>query len=121
MNNTSLGKRGEDIAEKFLQDRGFKILDRNFQNKFGEIDLVAVDEDTLVFVEVKTRYSDKFGKPEEAVTPRKVRKIIKAGQYYRNFKKDLDLPELERIDVVALGLKADGEIKRIELIENVTG
>ena len=119
MNNTSLGKRGEDIAEKFLQDRGFKILDRNFQNKFGEIDLVAVDEDTLVFVEVKTRYSDKFGKPEEAVTPRKVRKIIKAGQYYRNFKKDL--PELERIDVVALDLKTGGKIKRVELIENVTG
>lgn len=119
MNNKSLGKKGEDIAEKYLVDHGFEILDRNFQNRFGEIDIVATDKDTLVFVEVKTRLSEKFGTPEEAVTPSKISKIIKAGQYYRNLKNNL--PELERIDIVAITFNNYDDLKRIELIKNVTG
>lgn len=119
MSNISVGERGEKIAEKFLKEKGYKILEKNFQNRFGEIDLVARNGDTLVFVEVKTRYTERFGKPEESVTPAKIRKIIKAGQFYRNL--NSDLPDLERIDVVAIDLESSGEIKRLELIKNVTG
>ena len=119
MSKKSLGKKGEEMAEKYLVDQGFRILDRNFQNRYGEIDIVAKDKDTLVFVEVKTRHSERFGKPEEAVTPSKIKKIIKAGQYYRNLKNNL--PEGERIDVVAIVLNNDEGLKRIELIKNVTG
>lgn len=119
MSNISVGERGEKIAEEFLKNKGYKILEKNFQNKFGEIDLVAKDGDTMVFVEVKTRYSERFGKPEESVTPGKIRKIIKAGQFYRNSRNDL--PDLERIDVVAVDLELSGKIKRVELIKNVTG
>jgi len=119
MSKKSLGKKGEEIAEKYLVELGFEILDRNFQNRFGEIDIIAKDRDTLVFVEVKTRFSKKFGRPEEAVTHSKLKKIIKAGQYYRNLKSNL--PEGERIDVVAIVLNSMGDLKRIELIKNVTG
>jgi len=115
----SLGKSGEDIAEKYLLEHGFEILDRNFQNRYGEIDIIAKDKDTLVFVEVKTRLSEKFGLPEESVTPLKIKKIIKAGQYYRNLKNNL--PEGERIDVVAIILDNEGSLRRIKLIKNVTG
>lgn len=80
---------------------------------------MAKDSDTLVFVEVKTRYNEKFGRPEESVTSVKIRKIIKAGQFFRN--KSRNLPDLERIDVVAIELKSEGKIKRLELIKNVTG
>jgi len=115
----SLGKRGEDIAEKYLLEHGFEILDRNFQNRYGEIDIIAKDKDTLVFVEVKTRLSEKFGLPEEAVTPLKIKKITKSGQYYRNLKNNL--PEGDRIDVVAIVFNSMLTLERIELIKNVTG
>ena len=113
MSNLSVGKLGEKIAKKFLEGKGYKVLEKNFQTRFGEIDLVAKDGGTLVFVEVKTRYTEKFGRPEESVTPAKIRKIIKAGQFYRNT--NTNLPELERIDVVALELSSDGKIKRLDL------
>ena len=119
MSNLSVGKLGEKIAAEFLKKEGYKILEKNFQTRFGEIDLVAEDGDTLVFVEVKTRHTDKFGKPEESVTPVKIRKIIKAGQFFRNIGRNL--PDLERIDVVAIELESNGKIKRLELIKNVTG
>ena len=118
MSKISLGRKGENIAEKYLVDQGYKILDRNFQNRFGEIDIVAEDKDTLVFVEVKTRFSEKFGRAEEAVTAGKIKKIIKAGQFYRILNKDL--PESERIDVVAIDFDND-KLERVELIKNVIG
>jgi len=119
MTKTSLGKKGEEIAEKFLIDRGFKILEKNFRARFGEIDIIANYKDTLVLVEVKTRHSANFGLPEEAVTYRKIKTIAKVGEYYRAFKENL--PDSERIDVVAVDFEEDGKLKRVELIENVTG
>lgn len=119
MTKISLGKKGEEIAQKFLEDHGFKIIDKNFRSRVGEIDLIAEDKDTLVFVEVKTRFSSEFGAPEEAVTPYKVKNISKVGDYYRNIR--TNLPELSRIDVVAIEFEPDGKLNRVELIKNVTG
>ena len=65
----NLGKRGEDIAARFLLEKGLALIARNFRDKFGEIDIIAKDRETLVFVEVKTRRSHRFGLPQEAVTP----------------------------------------------------
>jgi len=99
-NRKQFGNLGEDYAVKLLENKGYKIIDRNFRTKFGEIDIVAQDGDVLVFVEVKTRHSRKYGKPEEAVTPRKIFRIKKAGEYYLLIHKNM--PKKLRIDVVAI-------------------
>lgn len=91
---------------------------------FGEVDIIALDpsagsgQDTLVFIEVKTRWSKSFGPPEEAITPWKIRRIIKAGQYYKLFHPES--PEALRIDVVAIDLSPTGEVGEIKIIKNIT-
>lgn len=98
---TSLqGKLAEDYAVKLLSDQGYKIIDRNFHSKFGEIDIIALKSDYLAFIEVKARWSLKFGKPEEAVTSSKLWKIGRTGEYYSILHPDL--PKKLRIEVVAL-------------------
>jgi putative endonuclease len=66
-----LGSKGEDLAVRFLEKKGYRILSRNFRTPVGEIDVIAEDRNTLVFIEVKTRTDDSFGHPFEAVTFRK--------------------------------------------------
>ena len=111
-----LGLVGERIAVKLLQQKGYRILKKNFQSKLGEIDIVALDGDTLVFIEVKTRWTKEYGPPEEAVTPRKIRSIIKTGQYFKLLHPKL--PEALRIDVVTVDFtKNKGDVR---LIKNVT-
>src|SRR5258708_35636991 len=78
-----LGKLGEDIACELLRKSGYKILERNFSTKVGEIDIVAVENNELVLVEVKTRFPGQFSLPEEAVTPFKIHHIARAGEYYQ--------------------------------------
>ena len=79
----SLGRYGEDLACKYLQAKGYKILKRNFScRRFGEIDIVASKAGVLSFIEVKTRASLRYGMPAEAVTLAKQRKIYRVAQYY---------------------------------------
>ncbi len=95
-----LGNSGEELAEKFLVEKGYQILDRQFLTRLGEIDLVAKDGDEVVFVEVKMRRNSKFGFPEESVTPTKLRKIGMTAELYlrtRNL-----LTSQYRIDVVSI-------------------
>lgn len=99
----NLGKSGEDLAAKALQKKGLKIIIRNFRNKFGEIDIIARDREYLVFVEVKTRCSDRFGLPEEAVTAAKQQQIIRVASSYLSQHKLLNVPV--RFDVVAITIK----------------
>jgi putative endonuclease len=70
-----LGALGEEIAVEHLQDLGLRILQRNWRCRYGELDVIAADRQTLVFVEVKTRSGDGFGGLEHAVTPQKVRRL----------------------------------------------
>lgn len=78
-----LGIYGEDLACKYLQAKGYVILERNFRcRRFGEIDIVASKAGVLSFIEVKTRRSSRYGKPAEAVTLAKQRKIYRVAQYY---------------------------------------
>ncbi len=107
-----LGKEGEDHAAKFLTRRGYKILERNYQTRSGEIDLVALHQGYVVFVEVKTRTSDAYGAPEMAVNPRKQQRMIKAALGYIKYKKLHQVPC--RFDVVAIS----GAGQDVELIEN---
>lgn len=110
---------GEEKACKFLQKEGYRIIERNFRIGYGEIDIIAVNKDCLVFVEVKTRTSDKFGSPLEAITPWKLKSLIKTAQLYK--KLNPKLPDSLRIDAVSVKLVNGQEIEDIEHIENITG
>jgi putative endonuclease len=104
----ALGRRGEDAAGKFLKSKGMKILDRNFRTDMGEIDIVAMDGDTVVFVEVKTRTNADKWVPEDAVDERKLRKIESSGRIFlKYFKKPY---RTWRIDIVAIE-NSDGELR----------
>lgn len=98
--HTQLGQEGESIAVGFLKKNGYTILEQNYHNKLGEIDIVAKDRDTLVFVEVKTRRSDQYGHPKWAVTPRKQRKISMVALYY--LKENRQRNRKARFDVVTV-------------------
>ncbi len=103
MSNTGFGNLGEKIAQKLLIKNGYQIVTNNFRSKFGEIDIVATHKDTLVFVEVKTRTSKAYGKAAEAVTPAKLSKIKKTGEYFSLL--NPDMPKKLRIDVVAIDME----------------
>ncbi len=112
--NTSFGHNAEEIACHILADKGYKIIDRNFRSRFGEIDIVATHEDCLKFIEVKARTSLVFGSPEEAVTKSKLDKIIKTAEYYSLLHKGLS--KKLRIEVVALEF-GDGQLTRSKIIK----
>lgn len=93
------GQRSEERAAEFLARRGLAILERNYRVRFGEIDLIAREDETLVFVEVRMRSDDRFGGALESITLRKQRRITAAaGMYLRQFPR----PPRCRFDVVAL-------------------
>jgi len=114
---------GEEAACKFLKNLGYKILERNFRKGYGEIDIVALDPSAgsgqvLVFAEVKTRTSNRFGTPVEQITSWKLRTLVKTAQFYKMTHKNL--PDSLRID--AVGILLDGDtVKNIEHIKNISG
>lgn len=108
------GKLGEDFAAKLLIKRGYKIIERNFRTRLGEIDIIATEKDTLVLVEVKTRWSKKFGLPEEAVTPRKLNKIKKVAELYSLTHPTL--PKKMRVEVVAIEV-IEGKVTSAKIIK----
>ncbi|GHS94625.1 UPF0102 protein [Planctomycetales bacterium] len=95
-----VGKTGEDLAADALARRGYRLVERNYRGRGGEIDLVARENDEWVFVEVKTRTNQKFGRPEEAVGARKKRGLRKAAAAYCAQHKIRDA--VVRCDVVAI-------------------
>jgi putative endonuclease len=108
-----VGREGEDVAAAFLRKRGYRILERNYSTRSGEIDLIALHRATVVFVEVKTRTSDAYGAPELAVNVRKQQRMVKAALAYIKYKKLHQVPC--RFDVVAISNAAGQEV---ELIQN---
>lgn len=84
MNKRQIGSIGEDMAVEFLKSRGVKILERNYQNRFGEIDIIGMEDNTLLFIEVKYRKNESFGYPLEAVGFAKQEKIRKTARFFLN-------------------------------------
>ena len=82
LNNIEKGKKGELIAKEYLVSKGYRILNTNYRNKIGEIDIIALDKDILVFIEVKTRTNINFGYPYEAVNMKKQDKILRCSYVY---------------------------------------
>ncbi|MBF8267397.1 MAG: rnhB [Dehalococcoidia bacterium] len=114
--NKRLGDAGEMAARGYLQGKGYTILETNFRSPYGEVDVVAQEGDCLVFVEVRTRAGNDFGRPEESITPSKERRLIATAETYIQSRPGL--PSQWRIDLVAVEVDRRGRIKRIEQTEN---
>ncbi len=115
-NNQSLGRYGEDLAAVFLERKGYRILEKNFENKLGEIDIIALDGTVTVFVEVKSRASLACGMPYESVHIYKQRQLTRVAWSYLKFRfNTIDIPA--RFDVVSIHKDASGQV-RIEHIIN---
>ena len=111
-----LGRTGERLAAEALMSKGYRILERNFRCRHGEIDLVAEDEHDLIFVEVKARRGVSFGLPEDALTMRKRRKLVEVASYYLDFHTCSD--RSWRIDVVAVQFSSSGKLEEIRIYEH---
>ncbi len=109
-----LGRTSERLAERHLRGSGYRLLARNFRAAGAEIDLVAADGETIVFVEVKARLSDRSGRPEEAVDGRKQERIRRAAEIYLSRHRAHRAPV--RFDVVAITGKGAG--RRVELFRD---
>ncbi len=119
--NRKVGKEGEKIAAKLLEDKGYKIIERNYYTRFGEIDLIASKNGVLTFVEVKLKHGDDFGTPEEMIGNSKLSQIQRMAEFYL-----MDKPQMAviyktySIDAVCIMVGEDGEVKRISHYENLT-
>ena len=101
MNKRKVGDYYETKAIEYLENQGLKIVDKNYRNRFGEIDIIAMDDSYLVFIEVKYRRTASAGHPEEAVNYHKALKISRVADYYRVARK-VPLDKSCRFDVVAI-------------------
>ncbi|OGY24833.1 MAG: hypothetical protein A2Y57_00255 [Candidatus Woykebacteria bacterium RBG_13_40_7b] len=118
MKRGDLGRLGEDLAAEYLKKQGYKILDRNFHSRVGELDIVAQDKETLVFIEVKTRWSKKFGLPVEAITSWKLKSILKTAEYYKLLHSSL--PDSLRIDAVAIEIDQNNNPLKFDHLKNIS-
>jgi putative endonuclease len=107
---------GEEKARKYLLNKGYKIIETNFRDGYGEIDIITIKDNVLVFVEVKTRTSAKYGLPIEAVTKRKLNILKRTIEYYK--KTHQNTPEEMRIEAISVML--DSKEAQIEHVENAT-
>lgn len=118
--NYNKGKNGEEMAREFLVKKGFELVEMNYENKIGEIDLIMVDKDWLVFVEVKLKIGDKFGTPEEMINRRKLSQIKRVAESYLVLeKKKIKRFEKFRIDAVCIMLNEDEIVERISHYDNI--
>jgi putative endonuclease len=113
MDPRQLGKAGEDLAARVLKQQGYKILERNYRTPLGEIDLVARHQGDLVFIEVRTRRSLRFGTPLESLSFAKQQRLRRLAEYY--VKRRKLPPTAMRLDVVAIIWDAAGP--QVEIIQ----
>lgn len=112
-----LGDFGERVARAHLESKGYRVLETNYRAREGEVDIVAQQDDVVVFVEVKTRRGDAMGSALEAIGPRKAERLLLASDAYAQ--EHPDLPESRRIDLIAIDLEPDGRVRSLEHIESV--
>ena len=114
--NKRLGDIGESLAVDYLKNKNYEIIQTNYKNKIGEIDIIAKDNDIFVFIEVKTRSSLAFGLPKEAITRNKIYKIKNTAISYLKYKKLLDKVRVRFDCIEVLGDNLDSEINHIKNI-----
>ncbi|NMC51398.1 YraN family protein [Candidatus Kuenenbacteria bacterium] len=118
MNNREKGRRGEELAEKYLQENNYKVVEKNYYTRWGEIDIIARDRKTeeLVFVEVKMRNSVACGLPEESVTEGKLEKLEMTAEVYRQEKAE---DGRYRFDCLAIEGRGNNKDFRITHYKNI--
>lgn len=114
--NKTIGNYGEDLAAEYLKKSGYVIFERNFKCKIGELDIIGRDDTHISFIEVKTRYNNRYGSPCESITHGKQFKIYKTAQYYIMLKKLYN--QSFRFDVVEIILSRADNRQIIRLIKN---
>lgn len=119
MKKPSIGAWGEEQAVRYLVGSGYHVIDRNFRVWEGEIDVVAQKDDRIIFVEVKTRSSNRFGTPEDSLTLEKQRRLMRAGFHYLDEHGLGD--EFFQFDLIAIECSPDRSIKRLTHYENIIG
>ncbi len=118
--NYKKGKEGEEIARDFLIRKGFTLIESNYANKLGEIDIVMSKNGWLVFVEVKLKIGEKFGSPEEMISKNKLNRIRKIAEGFLLLESPIaNKFSKYRIDAVCIVLNEDKTVKRINYYENV--
>jgi len=113
--NQEIGRWGEEIAAEYLQEKGDKLVDRNFRTPYGEIDLIVQRGEITIFVEVKTRTSARYGYPEESINTRKQEHMFAAAEYYSQE----NALEHWQIDAIAVEGKPSGKKPMITHFEDV--
>ena len=113
--NKKTGQHGEDLAVDFLTKNGYHILEKNFRTKLGEIDIIAQDQDTISFVEVKSRTDALFGSPLEAITPFKRKKLSRAALVF--LKQHRLFEAKARFDIVTIEADESGS-HNVHLLKN---
>ena len=116
MERREIGNLGERIAAGYLRGNGYEIVETNYRCQYGEIDIIARKDDTLVFVEVRTRTSTLYGSPEESITRTKIAHLLAVADDYVAGK--TGLPTERRVDVIAVRLDPGGQVSSIRHIEN---
>ena len=111
-----IGDSGERFAADYLERQGHRVIARNVRRREGEVDLITIDGDTLVFVEVKLRRAGRFGEAVEALTAAKQRRLQALAEVYAA--EHPDLPQTQRIDLVAVELSADGVLRDVRHIRS---
>ncbi len=114
MNNAQTGRLGEDFAAAYYEKIGYKILGRNVHSRFGEIDIIAQNDEYIVFAEVKTRGKNRIAAAREAVDLKKQRKIVLTAMEYISENNVMSQPRFDVFEV----LQNDGKIYKFNLIEN---
>ncbi len=112
-----IGQFGEQKAVEMLKGKGYRILKRNERNKYGEIDIIAMDGKVMVFVEVRTKTGTDFGSPEESINYRKKKRLIRNAKGYVKYN---GVKNQYRIDAVCIVLDENMEILRIRHYKNIT-
>lgn len=114
--HNTIGKQGEELARKYLENKGYEIVDQNYKTKRAEIDIVARHKNTLIFVEVRTKQHEQFGTPEETINYRKRLKLVRNANAYVAKAKHSGL---YRIDAVCVVIDRNNGSQRITHYENI--
>lgn len=115
--NKQIGFIGEQYAAKYLQQKGYRILDRNFTSRWGELDIVAKHQSKIIFIEVKTRTDTRRGMPYEGITKSKLHHVLRTVNYYilsknlQNYK--------HQLDVIGILLTSNNTVQELKHYENV--
>ena len=116
--HNAIGKQGEELARKYLANRGYRILEQNYKTRRGEIDLVARYKNTLIIIEVRTKHHEQFGTPEETIDYKKRLRLLKnANAYVAKVKHSGPY----RIDVICVIIDQNNDPQRITHYENICG